>query len=193
MINLSGKLPTNNLSSSYPSETRLSLAEFARLFSLGMLVVVLHSMWRGGLQLPGHHGLEWMALLMIGRRTSGTRWAATTSSIGAATTALLPFFGFDDPFIWLVYLLPGLIIDLLYFVPLKWQHQIVGLALLGGVAHASKPLLRLGINLLTGWPYGSILYGIVYPLTTHIVFGVIGAAAGAGMIYYWHSRMDTRR
>ncbi|MFN8445596.1 MAG: hypothetical protein U0175_32695 [Caldilineaceae bacterium] len=45
------------------------------------------------------------------------------------------------------------------------------------IAHASKPLLQLGINLLTGWPYGSILYGILYPLTTRIL-RYLGAAAG---------------
>ena len=191
MINLNGRLQTNSLSKSYPAETQHWLAEFIRLFSLGMLVVVLHAVWRAGLKLPGHHGLEWMALIIIGRQTSQNRWAASTASLGAATTALLPIFGFDDPFIWLIYLVPGLLIDLAYATPAKWQNQIVWVALLGGLAHASKPLLRLGINLLTGWPYGSILYGIVYPVSLHLIFGILGAAAGAGMIYFWHSRKNS--
>ena len=54
-----------------------------------------------------------------------------------------------------------------------------GIVLLGGLAHATKPVGQLLMNLLTGWPFGSFRYGVLYPFATHLLFGMIGGLVGA--------------
>jgi hypothetical protein len=118
---------------------------------------------------------------MIGRTTSRYRWAASVSGVGAGLTALLPVWGSDDPVFWLTYLLPGLVIDAGLPLALRWRAPLWSLAALAGLAHGTKPLLRLAFGALVGWPYGSLLGGVVYPLTLHIVFGAIGGLLGIGV------------
>ncbi len=152
------------------------------LLGVGVLAVVLHSVLDRDLGLPGHHGLEWMALLVAARQTSRFRWAATVASVGAAAVSPLPLMGFGDPFIALVFLLPGPIIDVSYRLAGNLQDKLWFLALLGGLAHASKPVVRLAISTILGWPYGSLLYGFGYPLVSHIFWGVLGASIGVAAI-----------
>ena len=151
------------------------------LLLLGVGTVVLPAILRLPLKLPGHHGVEWMALLMIGRTTSRYRWAASVSSAGAGLTALLPIWGSDDPILWLTYLLPGLVIDAGMPLVRRWGESLWSLAVLAGLAHGTKPLLRLAVGAIFGWPYGSLLGGVIYPLALHIVFGAIGGLLGAGI------------
>lgn len=151
------------------------------LVLLGVGSVVLPAVLRLPLKLPGHHGLEWMALLMTGRTISRYRWAASISGVGAGLTALLPLWGSDDPIFWLTCMLPGLVIDAGLPLVQRWRAQPWSLAVLAGLAHGTKPLLRLAFGALVGWPYGSLLGGVIYPLTLHIVFGVIGGLLGIGV------------
>ena len=97
--------------------------------------------------------------------------------------SLLPVWGFGDPFAWLIYFLPGLVIDLAYRAGGHSQSNLWFLSLLGGLALATKPLARVGISLVTGWPYGSLFYGVAYPLATHILFGILGAFLGAKLVF----------
>ncbi len=78
----------------------------------------------------------------------------------------------------------GLTVDLLYVALLRWQDKLWLLAIIGGLAHMTKPLVRVVINQVTGWPYGSLLWGVAYPAATHFAFGFLGALMGAGLILY---------
>jgi hypothetical protein len=158
------------------------LTEIVLLLSLGAAVVVIHGTMRWPLELPGHHGVEWMAMLLVGRGLSKQRWGASVASVGAAGCAMLPVWGFGDPIIALTYLVPGLIIDLGWGMAERWQDKAWLFAGMGGLAMATKPLMRWVVNLVTGWPYGSLLYGVLYPTATHILFGVLGALAGYGLL-----------
>lgn len=161
------------------SSTDLTVVEALALLGLGALAVVLHQTLRMPLNLPGRHGVEWMALLVIGRCFGRSRYAGSLASIGAAVTAVLPFWaGFDDPFIWLIYLLPGPLMDFAFARFSRWQGNLAFLVVLGGLAHATKPLVRWIISLVTGFPYGSLLWGVGYPLATHILFGMAGGLLG---------------
>lgn len=155
----------------------------ALLLGVGLAIVALHAVFRLPLRLPGRHGLDWMALLMMTRLGSKYRWSATITSIGAAGFSFLPMWGFGDPFASVTYLLPGLIIDLVYHYAKGWQGKILFLALLGGLAHATKPLFQLAISMVSGYPFNSLLSGVAYPLLTHISFGFVGAFVGAGLIF----------
>ncbi len=170
------------LSSATELAEGLTLRHLLLLLSLGIVAVVMHSALDRDLGLPGHHGLEWMALLVIARTNSRFRWAATASCIGAATISPLPFWGFGDPFMPLIYLLPGPIMDIGYRVAGRQQHSLWFVAILGGLAFATKPVARLAISTVLGWPYGSLLYGFAFPLFSHLMFGVLGASIGLGLV-----------
>jgi hypothetical protein len=157
--------------------------ETLTLVGLGALAVVLNATLDAPLRLPGHTGLWWMALLVIGRSTSKQRWAASVSSLGAACLSVVPLWGFGDPFVWLIYLLPGPILDLTYGLGRPLQRHAWFLVLLAGLAHASKPLVRVLISTVSGWPYGSLMFGLVYPLGYHIGFGLLGGLLGAGAVW----------
>jgi hypothetical protein len=61
----------------------------------------------------------------------------------------------------------------------RYADQIWFLILLGGLAHATKPIGQLTVNLITGWPFGSFRYGVLYPFAGHLLFGMIGGLLGA--------------
>ena len=183
MANVRGGFSHETASNSFLTERQTTWLEIALLVGSGALVVALHQAFRFPMQLPGRHGLEWMAILVVARAVSRQRWAGTLNGVGAAAVSLLPVWGVaDDPFMPLIYFLPGLLADLVWMALPKWQANIAFLALLAGLAHATKPLSRFVINLVTGWPYGSLLNGVLYPLATHILFGIVGGLIGAGVV-----------
>lgn len=191
MADVSGELLSRRPLSGIRTKAELTWQEALLLLGLGAGAIFLHATFRWPLQLPGHHGLEWMALLVVGRSFSRYRWAASISSLGAAVSSIMPAWGFSDPFIWLVYLLPGLVMDIGYNLGRYWHGKAWFLAGLGGLALATKPLIRILISTVAGWPYGSLLYGLMYPLATHILFGFLGGLVGAGLYLGRHS--DTQK
>lgn len=157
--------------------------EVLLLVGLGVAAVGLDAVLRQPLRLPGYQALWWMALLVIGRSTSRFRGAASISSVAAAGFAAIPFLGFGDPFIWLIYLVPGPIIDLAFWLGRPLRQQSWFAVILAGLAHASKPLLYVLISAVSGWHYGVLKYGLVFPLTYHIAFGLLGGLIGVGLVW----------
>lgn len=181
-----GVSPIKSISNRFRINTSATWFEIALLVGLGIAIVALRAAFRGHLGLHGRHGVEWMALLLIGRMASRNRGAATISSIGAATCVLLPIWGFRDPFGWLIYLWVGIVLDTGYALGKRWlwHDSLWFLVLLGGLAHATKPLVRLLISLISGWPYGSLIFGVAYPLALHIFFGIAGSLVGIGLLRF---------
>ena len=157
---------------------RLAL-EALLLVGAGALAVVFHQMFRWPLGLPGHHGIEWMAILLIGRASSRLGPAGSLVSMGAAITSALPVWGMNDPFIWIIYMLPGPIADLAFRYLPRYADKIWFFMILGGLAHITKPIFRLGITVISGWSFGSFRYGVVYPIASHFLYGLIGGLLGA--------------
>lgn len=164
------------------ASAHLRLYETGWLLSLGAVAVLGQMATRDHLQLPGHQGLFWIGMLMVGRTTATARWAGVTTAASAAGVSMLPMVGFNDPNRWLAYLLVGAVVDLAYLGLGRWTDQLWLITLLGGSAYLAKPLLRLGINLATGIPIGTVRLGVAYPLMTHFVFGATGAVIGAGIV-----------
>lgn len=184
---IGGLLPGSSSSASRTS-ARARLLEASALATLGAIAVVAHAATRRQIDLPpGHEGVVWMALVLVGRLTSRSRWAGATAAVGAAAVSMLPVWGFGDSFRWAEYLLTGVTLDVGYMAFTRWQSRLWFLALLGGVAFATKPLLRADISAVTGVPFGSLLLGVGYPTLTHFVFGLIGAGIGSAAVIGYRS------
>ncbi len=176
---MNGTSSLKNISKSFPTEWSLPWWEALLLIGGGVTAVVLHRAMDLSLGLPGHHGIEWMAITLIGRASSKFRGAGTLTSIGASFASTLPFLHGDNPFTWLFYLFPGPVMDLAFRYLPRYTNKLWFMVLLGGFAHVTKPIGQLTMNLLTGWPFGSFRYGVVYPFASHLLFGMIGGLLGA--------------
>lgn len=176
---MNGTSSLKTISSASRTDWSLSWIEALLLIGGGVMAVVLHRATDLSLGLPGHHGLEWMAIMILGRASSKFRGAGTLTSIGASAASMMPFLQGGNPYAWVFYLLPGFLLDVVFRYAPGLTKYLWFLAFLGGMAHATKPLGQLAINLITGWPFGSFRYGVVYPFVSHFLFGMIGGLLGA--------------
>lgn len=180
MKTTSGSLSLKSGSSSFPSSARATALELLRLVAMGAAAVALHAAARHRIELgPGHQGLWWIAMLLIGRLTSRQRWAGVTMAAGAAGATQLPIWHLGDPFLWLAFVLAGAVVDAGFGV--FETRALWAMALLGGVAHATKPLIRIVLQ-LGGMRYASLLHGAAFPTATHFAFGAMGAFIGAALV-----------
>ena len=104
---MNGKLHQKNLSKVFQTSISTKLEIFILLF-LGMTAIFAHARFRTPLHIPGHHGLEFMALLLIGRTMTKHKWGSVIFSMGVASLLFVPFLGFKDPFMALVFIIPGI-------------------------------------------------------------------------------------
>ena len=176
---MDGVLSQKTVSRTFPTDWTLRWWEALLLFGGGALAVVLHRTFDMSLGLPGHHGMEWIALMILGRASSRFRGAGTLTSIGASLASTMPLLHSDNPYTWLFYMLPGPVMDLAFRYLPGLTNKVWFLVLLGGLAHATKPVGQLIINLITGWPFGSFRNGFLDPFATHLLFGMIGGLVGA--------------
>jgi len=184
MAQASGEYWQRKPLSSFQNSLQLTWAQALLLVGSGVLVEALHQWLRLPLGLPGRHGIEWMAILILGRSLSRLPYASSLAGAGAAGCSLLAVWRMaDDPYLWLIYLLPSILMDFAFARWPAWQQKWWFLIALGGMAHVTKPLARWGINLISGFPYGSFLYGVAYPLLTHILFGMIGSFLAVTLLF----------
>ena len=176
---MNGILSQKSTSKVFLTDWTLKWWEALLLFGGGAFAVVLHRAYDLSLGLPGHHGMEWMALMILGRASSRFRGAGTLTSFGASFASMMPFLHGENPYTWLFYLLPGFLMDLAFRYLPGLTTKFWFLVLLGGLAHATKPVGQLIVNVITGWPFGSFRYGVLYPFASHLLFGMIGGLVGA--------------
>lgn len=155
----------------------LTIGRAIFLASAGVAIVLLEQAFRWPLQLPGHHGLEAMALLVFGRLSCTNPWSATL--VGASAAVAAPFLGADHGSLMpLFYVLPGIVLDAGYRLwPRLVSQALLFLPLVAALAFAAKPVVRVLANQLFGMQFGSLRAGPVYPILTHLMFGFLGALA----------------
>ncbi len=134
----SGSLPgtTSNSTTEIGHSSQLLI-----LLGLGTAAVALHVALRFPLHLPGRHGLEWLALLLLARQFSPLPWAASLTGSGAAALSVL-FNPASAP----AYLITGVLLDLGWRRLYRWRHHALLLALLAGAAFAVKTCAATGIG-----------------------------------------------
>lgn len=160
--------------------------EHLLLLGLGAMAITMHARFRMGLNTPGHHGMAFMAIFMAARSKSNLKYAGSLMAIGVSAMVFIPFLGFKDPFIALIYLIPGVFIDLVYF---KTKRKFWILCVFSGLAYMMIPFSRLLIHLVSGFPYGAFIkFGYILPHLTHFAFGAIGGIAGLGAMSFRKSK-----
>lgn len=174
--------------SSNATETSKAAPRHWLLYCLGLGAagVALHAGVRLPLHVPGHHGLEWMALLAFARLAMPGRWAATGTGTAAAAMAYLPVWGFHDPFAPLVYLVAAVVFDALCLLGAHRAPRLIS-ASAGGLAFLVAGL----IPYLLG-PHGAE-GGVSLGLWAwaHFAFGLTGALIGA-QAGLWTARRRAR-
>lgn len=164
--------PSSNATESYRvSPWRLALYAAG----LGALGVVLHALVRVPLHLPGHHGLEWMALLAFGRMGIGRRWFASGVGTAAAGLSYLPLWGLHSLLAPLGYLVSAVLFDVICNVAPARAPRLMVLAVSAGLAFAAVGAITFyaGVHVWSGHP------GLVVWLWAHAAFGLVGAVIGA--------------
>jgi hypothetical protein len=183
---MNGTFSPKTASKAFPTEWALTWWEALLLLGSGALAVVLHRTFDSGLGLPGHHGIEWIALLIMGRSFSRFHGAGSLAGVGASLATAVPFLHTTNPFTWLFYLLPGPVMDLAFRYLPRYADKLWFLVVLGGLAHVTKPLGQLMINAIFGWPFGSFRFGVVYPTASHLLYGMLGGLLGALLVLGIH-------
>ena len=114
-----------------------------------MIAIMLHVRFRTPFNIPGHHGIEFMAILMLARMRSSLRFATSISSLGIGLLLLFPIFGFSDPMAGFNYMLPGILLDILYITFPGERKNFIFIGIIAGIAYVSIPFSRVMIHLST--------------------------------------------
>ena len=192
MSSTSGSSWPRSWSNATEHGSRIALREVAILFGLGVAIAVLQASLRFPLRLPGHHGLEAMMLMTLGRLLSEGRWSATLVGSSAAAAALV-LGGGHEPLQPLLYLMPGLLLDFVVRATPRWVRSsqfalLLLLPLIAGLGWAMRPLVKwVGVQGF-GLKFGSLLAGPLYPISTHFAFGTAGALLA---VVLWRFRKES--
>ncbi len=142
------------------------------------LIVIAKIALRTPLQLPGHTGIIWMAILVVAARVVPQRGSA--SLVGVTSGILAAFMGMGDfgPLNTIIsYTMAGIGTDLALLV-LGNPENLVSATLAGAIGHLAKFLVKWGFGILSGAPLGFVALGLARSLVSYIVFGAIGGLLG---------------
>lgn len=143
------------------------------------LIVVAKIAMRLPLQLSGHSGIFWMAIMIVASRVVPLRGA--TSLIGLTSGLLAAFLGLGDfgaLNTFLSYTMVGVGTDLaLILLGSPENLWVAGLA--GALGHFAKFLVKWGLGALTGAPVGFLALGLAKAMIGYVVFGALGGILGA--------------
>ncbi len=181
-MNMNGNLQQKKSYAGSHSGSGALVLELFYLMLAGAFATFLHHKLRVPLNLPGHHGLEFMAIFTFIRMSSGMRYAASIAMIGTGIVLLMPGFGAASPLHSIGYLLPGIVLDLLYGISKNWTKNILHITLIAGIAYMSIPLSRLILFIVSGYPnMAFIKFGPAYTIMSFFFFGMLGGMLGFGL------------
>jgi hypothetical protein len=143
------------------------------------LVVVAKISLRLPLQMPGHSGLFWMAIVIAAAGIVPKRGAA--SLVGLTSGILAAMLGLGDLGAlntFMSYALLGVGTDLTLLL-VGNPENLVSAILAGTLGHLAKFLVKWGFATLTGAPAGFVALGLARSIAGYIIFGALGGVLGA--------------
>lgn len=160
-------------------KTYFSTFQLILLALFSALVVVAKIALRTPLQLSGHSGIFWMAIVIVGARVVPKPGAA--SMIGVTSGILAGFLGLGDFGVlntFLSYAMLGVVADLILWVLGGDAENLVVAVLAGTLGHMAKFLVKWIFGLITGAPLGFVALGLLKAIIGYIVFGALGGFLG---------------
>lgn len=155
-----------------------TIFELVLLTLFSALVVVSKIALRLPLQMPGHSGLFWMAIVVAAAGIVPKRGAA--SLVGLTSGILAAFLGLGDLGAldtFLSYLAIGVGVDLALWL-LRDPENLLVAALTGALGHTAKFLVKWALGALIGAPVGFIALGLAWSAVNYVIFGALGGLLG---------------
>jgi len=150
---------------------------FLALFAA--LIVIVKVALKLPIQLSGHSGIFWMAIMItamgIIRKPGAASLVGLNSGLLAAFLGLGDFGGLNTL---LSYTAVGIGADLALLL-LQNPENLIAAGLVGALGHLSKFLVKWGLGALTGAPIGFVALGLLPALISYVIFGAIGGILGA--------------
>lgn len=143
------------------------------------LVIMSKVAFKTPVHVPGHSGVIWMGLYVIGRGLIRKPGAGLMIGLvsGILATVLNP--GSMGLLVGVKYLAPGIVLDVVAIL----SGERLGVSFVGLIAGVLGNLAKLSagviVSLLLGLPAGFIVVGLGYSAVTHVVFGAIGGWLGS--------------
>ncbi len=143
------------------------------------LIIVAKIALRTPLQLSGHSGIFWMAIIIVGARVVPKLGAS--SIIGVTSGLLASFMGLGDfgalnTFI--SYAIVGVVSDLMLWILRGDTENVVVAISVGIFGHLGKFLTKWLFGIITGAPIGFVALGLLRAFISYVIFGAIGGILG---------------
>jgi len=145
---------------------------------LAALIVVAKIALRLPLQMPGHSGIFWMAIIIVAAGVVPKRGAA--SLVGLTSGIIAAFLGMGDSGALdtlLSYTAVGVGVDLALML-LGSPENLVVAVLAGMFGHLAKFLVKWGLAVFVGAPAGFVALGLVRAVAGYLIFGALGGLLG---------------
>jgi len=160
-------------------ERYFSTFQLILLALLATLIVVAKIALRLPLQLPGHSGIFWMAIVIVAAgvvpRVGAASLVGLTSGIIAAFLGLGDFGALDT---FLSYTMVGIGTDLALLLLGRNPENLVVAALAGMFGHMAKFMVKWAMGTVIGAPVGFVALGMARSLIGYLIFGALGGLLG---------------
>ena len=161
-------------------ERYFSTFQLILLALFAALVVVAKIALRLPLQLPGHSGIFWMAIVIVAAGVVPK--VGATSLVGITSGLIAAFLGMGDfgaLNTFLSYTMVGVGTDLALLLLGRKPENLVIAAIAAMFGHFCKFLVKWGMGVLTGAPVGFVALGLARAMIGYVVFGALGGLLGA--------------
>jgi hypothetical protein len=159
-------------------EPYLSTFQLILLALLAALIAVAKIALRLPLQLPGHSGIFWMAIVVVAAGVVPKRGAA--SLVGLTSGILAAFLGLGDfgaLNTFLSYTAVGVGFEVTLWL-LGNPENLVVAGLAGALGHTCKFLIKWALGVIMGAPVGIVALGLARAAVGYVVFGALGGLLG---------------
>ena len=159
-------------------ERYFSTFQLILLTLFAVLIVVAKIALRLPLQLSGHSGIFWMAIIIVASRAVPRKGAA--SLVGLISGIIAAFIGLGDfgaLNTLISYTAVGVGTDLALLLLGNPENLLVA-GLAGTIGHFAKFLVKWAFGAISGAPVGFVALGLAKAMIGYLVFGAIGGILG---------------
>ncbi len=165
-----------------PRKPHFATRDLVLLALLAAMIVVTKMVLRMPIRVPGHSGVLWMAALVVGRGLVRRPWAGTILGLVSGILAVVLVGGAEGPLLWVKYLAPGVMLDLIdVLVPVGLDDPFIG-TLAGALANCTKLLSATVVALVMGLDAGFLVVGLGASAVSHAFFGALGGWLGSFLL-----------